>query len=133
MTTDTWQARFMRTLLQALAGVAAAVATIDWLSNWKGGAIVVALGVIAALIAAAVAALQFIAGIAATNPLTKALVSFAQVFGAGLATVAVTEWSDLALINAGQAILRFAIAGVLAAVVTYLQNRAELLPAQPKA
>lgn len=55
----------------------------------------------------------------------RALVTFAQVFGAGLATIAVSELTEAAPIGAGQTVIRFAIAGALAALISYLTNAAE--------
>lgn len=118
-------ARFVRTLLQALAGVAAGAALIDWTTNYKSGAVFVALGAIAAVLAASLAALQAVAGWTADTPLTKGLVTFAQLEAAGLATLAVNDWTGAAFIVFGQAFLRLTVGAVVAAVAAYAQNAAE--------
>jgi len=129
VTKDTPAARAVRTAVLALAGFAAAWATIDWVTDWRAGAAVVTLNVVTAGLAGIVAYLQALGSLRATTAFGKAVASFAQVAGPGLAAVALTELSRQALINTGRGVSTTLIGATVTAIATYLQNRAEDVPA----
>lgn len=125
-------AKGWRTFLQVLAGGAATWLTIDWVSDWRNGATIFGLQAITAVIAG-LAAFFMAFKFSATTPLHKAIFTFTQAVGGGLATLGLNELTSTALVNLGSAFGRLAITAAVAAVVTYVTNVAEAQPAaQPK-
>lgn len=128
MQKNTAAAKAIRTFILALAGFAGTWATVDWFTNWKAGAAIVGVNLVTALLAGTVAYFQALSSMAATTPLGKAIASFAQVAGPGLATVAVTELSQVALIHAGRGVVTTLVGALFAGIATFLQNSAEDSP-----
>lgn len=120
-------ARATRTLIAALAGVAATAMTFDFVADARLSTIQLILLLIAAFVSAGVAFAQAHADAlpTATTAVGKAVATFFQIFGPGLAAVGITELTTDALSNAGVTILRAAIAAAFAAGATFLQNSSE--------
>lgn len=118
-------ARFVRTFVLGLAGVAAGLTAIDWATDWRVGATTVVLGIIAAFLAGALAALQVIAGWTANTPLMKGLVTFAQMEAAGLATLGINELTRAAAVTFAHAVWTVTVAAIMAAIAAFAQNASE--------
>ncbi len=115
--------RAIRTFLAALAGYAVAWAAIDWIRDYRVGLATVAVNLVTAALAALAAGLLAQGGRVTTTPLGKALATFCQMVGAGIAPVVVTSLADLA--DVGRLIVTTAIGALLAALATFATNQAE--------
>jgi hypothetical protein len=118
-------ARAVRTFAQAMTGVLAASATANWVGDFRASAVVLALGTVAALVAAVAAFLLAAGGASASTPVGKALASTAQFLGAGLATVGLADWTGAAAVDFGNSLLKIVVAAVFTGLVTLAQNSAE--------
>jgi hypothetical protein len=121
-------ARGVRTFLAVVAGCAATWATIDWTTDFRLGAWTVAFNLITALLAGVSAAALAAGGKAAVTPIGKAIATFFQTVGAGLAPLAVNVAADLA--PTGRLVLSTVIAAVFGAIATLTLNASEAA-AQP--
>jgi len=125
MTKNTPIARAVRTFAASMTGVLAAAVVADWVDDPRVAGIALALGTIAALVAAVAAFLLAYGDMAATSPIGKALATAAQYVGAGLATVGIADWTNAAAIDFGQSIVKIVIAGIFAGLTTLATNAAE--------
>lgn len=116
-------ARGVRTFLAGLAGVATAALAVDWMTDYKVGATIVALGLLAAFLAAAAAFFLALGDHTATTPLGKAVVQFCQMVGGGLASVVIATSADL--VPAGKTITTLLITAGLSALATFFLNASE--------
>lgn len=123
MSTTSPIARGVRTFLAALAGYAGVWATLDWASDPVTAGQLIALNVATAAVAAIAAALLAVGDYTADSPLGKALATFAQVLGSGIAVLAFNSVADVAA--NGRIILTTAIAAAFAALGTFATNAAE--------
>ena len=89
-------ARAVRTLLAGLSGVAATAATIDWVTDYRVGAVTVGLALLTVAVASVAAYFLALGDHTADSPVGKALAQFGQMFGAGLATFAFNSVADIA-------------------------------------
>lgn len=126
MSTSTPLARAVRTFAAAMTGVLAAAVVANWTSDYRASAIALALGTIAAAVAAVAAYVLAQADVVATTPLGKALATALQYVGAGLATVGLADWTNAAAVQFGQSLLKIVIAAVFAGLVTLSTNAAEI-------
>jgi hypothetical protein len=122
-------ARGVRTVVLALAGSAGSWALIDWVTDFRAGAALVTLHVIAAGVAGLSAYLLALAGLTATTAWGKALVTFGQLAAPGVGAVVITDLSASSLVNGGRAIVTTLIAAGIAAAAALMQNAAEDKPA----
>lgn len=122
-------ARGVRTFVMTLAASAVAWVGIDWTTDWRPGATMIALNVIAALLAGVISLLMALQGsIVATSPLGKAATTFFQVVAAGLGTLGVNELTTSGLASFGRGVWTVVTAAVTAAVISFLTNAAEDQP-----
>lgn len=115
--------RGVRTLLAGLAGVATAALAVDWTTDYRVGAVIVGLGVLAAVVAAVAAFLLALGDKTASTPVGKALVQFCQMVGGGLAALVITTTADLA--PAAKTVTSLLITAALSALATFFLNAAE--------
>lgn len=125
MNKNTPLSRGVRTFVASMAGVLAASVAADWTLNSRASAIALALGTIAALIAGVIAFLTAAGNASPSTPLGKALATAAQYAAAGLATVAVADFTQVAFEDFGKAVLKVAIAAVFAGLTTLATNASE--------
>lgn len=121
-------ARAVRTFLSGLAAVATSAVAIDWVADYRVGAVVVALGVLTAFVAAVAAGLLAAGEHTADTPVGKAFAQFAQMAGAGLATYTFSDLAELAP-NA-RLIVSLLITSGVSALATFFLNAAEGAPEQ---
>lgn len=125
MVTTSPLARGVRTFEQSETAVLVTAVGADWLGSTRASAVVLALGTIAALLAGVVAYLLAVGGRTSTTPLSKAITSFCQFLGTGLATVGVADWTGAAAVEFEHTIVKVVIAALLTGLVTFMQNSAE--------
>lgn len=118
-------ARAVRTFVAVLAASAVSWAGIDFATDWRPGAVIVTLNVIAAAIAAAISFALAMADMTASSALGKAFATLLQTLAAGLGTVVVNELTSAALVNAGKALWAAVTTAVVAAVISYVTNASE--------
>jgi len=121
-------AKGIRTFAAGMVGVLGAVVVATQASDYHAGLVTLTVGAVAALVAGFISFAQAAAtDLAATTPLGKALATFLQFLAAGLATVAVADWSDVASLP--KLLLPLVVAAVVAGFQTFVQNYAEAKPA----
>lgn len=116
-------ARAVRTFAASMVGVLGAVVLAAQASDWKGGLVVLTLGVATAAVAGVVAFLSATAGLAAETPLGKAIATFCQFVVAGIGTVTFASFADLA--SFPHVAVPVLVAALVAALQTFVQNLAE--------
>ena len=115
-------ARFWRTFAQGMVGALAAVALIDWATEYKTALIALGLGILTAALAGGVAAAQAAAGKGATTPFWKAVGTFWQLLAAGFATTVFSTVADLVAFP--KMAIGVLIAALLGGLQTFFQNSA---------
>jgi hypothetical protein len=114
-----------------MTGVLAAAVVADFTTDFRASATALALGTIAALVAGVAAFLLARSEVTATTAIGKAVATFAQYVGAGLATVGLADLTEAAAVDFGNSILKIVIAGAFAALTTIAVNASEDTPAEP--
>jgi len=121
-------AKGIRTFAAGMVGVLGAVVVASQAGDYHAGLVTLTVGAVAALVAGVVSFAQAAAtDLAATTPLGKALATFLQFLAAGLATVVVADWADVASLP--KSLLPLVVASLVAAAQTFAQNAAEAKPA----
>ena len=115
----------VRTFVFLLAGSAAGWATIDLTSDFKTGATIITLSVVAALIGGIAAALLSFTPLTGTNAITRAFYTFLQGVGSWFATAVVTDLAVSTLTDFGKGFYRAVVGSLLAAVIALVQNSVE--------
>jgi hypothetical protein len=115
----------VRTFVFLLAGSAAGWAAIDLANDFKTGATIIGLSVIAALIGGIAAGLLSFTPLTGTNAITRAIATFLQGVGSWFATAVVTDFAVSTLIDFGKGFWRAAVGAALAAVIAFIQNSVE--------
>jgi hypothetical protein len=116
-------ARAVRTFLSGLAAVAASAVAIDWVADYRVGAVVVGLGVLTSAVAAVAAFFLAVGDVTAETAVGKAVAQFGQMVGAGLATVTFSSIADLA--PQGRVVATLLITSTVSALATFFMNAAE--------
>jgi uncharacterized membrane protein len=118
-------ARAVRTFAHGMTGVLSAAVVANWVSDYHAAAVALALGTVTALVAAVAAYLLAVGGATASSAIGKAVATTAQFIGAGIATVTLADLTTDAVNSFGLALLRIAISGVAAGLVTLAVNASE--------
>jgi hypothetical protein len=108
-----------------MAGVLSAAVVANWVSDYHAAGVALALGTITAAVAGLSAYLLAVGGATASSAIGKAIATTAQFIGAGIATVGIADLTTDSVNSFGLAILRIAISGVAAGLVTLAVNGAE--------
>ena len=116
-------AKFFRTFAASMVGVLGAAVVAAQASDFNAGLVALTIGVVAALLAGLVSALQAFAGRAPATPIGKGIATTLQFLAAGLATIVVADLSDVT--NLPRLLLPLVVAAVLAGLQTFAQNSAE--------
>jgi len=116
-------AKFWRTFAQAATGTLAAVVLLFQVGDYKGGGILLTLGLATAALAGICAGALALAGAVAATPLGKSLATLLQVGAAGFATVVFNSFADFTTFPT--LALTVLSAAVVAAVQTFFQTSAE--------
>ena len=115
----------IRTFVFLLAGSAVGWATIDLTNDFKTGATIIGLNVIAALLGGLAAALLSFTPLTGTNAVTRGLFTFLQGLGAWFATAVITDLSVESLTSFGAGTWRAVVGSLMAAVIAFIQNSVE--------
>lgn len=116
----------IRTFLVGMAGTLTTLVGVDVFTDRRYATTVLVLGIITSVLAGLTSFFQNAKDLlVATTSRGKALVTFFQVAGAGLATIAVTEVTTEAINNLGMALARLAISAVLAGFATLALTASE--------
>jgi hypothetical protein len=112
--------RFVRTFASSeVAVVSVGVAALNGTRS-AGDAKAFVLGTIASLVAASSAYVLAVAGLVASSPLGKSVAQALQVFGSGLATVAVADLTNAAAVSAARSVGWLAAAAVGSGLLSFL-------------
>jgi hypothetical protein len=131
MNKSTPRAKGIRTFVFLLAGSSAGWVTLNLATNFKAGATIIALNVIAAFVGGLAAYLMAFTSITGQSAITRALYTFLQGIGAWLLTAGVDALTVEALGNFGRGFMQAAVAAFIAAVVALVQNSVEGTQAPP--
>jgi hypothetical protein len=114
---------FLRTVLSGLAGYALAWAAIDWATDWKAGATIIALNVAAVLVAGVIALAVAARDNAAKTPFGKGVYQFLQLMLTAIGLVVINTFADLT--NLGHLAIIAVPGALFSALGTWLQNELE--------
>jgi hypothetical protein len=118
-------ARGVRTFVTLLAGSAIAWAGIDWVADWRPGAVLVTLNVIAAALGGLGAFLLALGDLTADSPTGKATATLLQAVGSFAATYVVADLTAASAVDFGRALASVITSAVTASVISFLVNSAE--------
>lgn len=122
------RARFVRTVLAAVAGYAVTWGGINWGTDYIAGGKLIAVNLVAALVTGAIAYVQALRSDKPRTTLGKVVATFLQNLGGGLATVTLAAFTFEALVSFGRSVATVAVASFFGALATLGLNAAENQP-----
>ena len=126
MNKSTPLAKGIRTFLFLLAGSATSFVGLDLIADFKAGATIIGIAVLAALLGGVIAFLQaLLTTWTGTSPVSRAIFTFLQAIVAWLLTVTITDLTLDTFADLGKGFMRILVSAVLAAVAALLTNAAE--------